>query len=121
MIRGLGNDIIEIARIEQSIARHGDRFLERLFSPEEQRYCGKHKNSATHFAGRFAAKEAIAKALGTGFRRELGWRDIVITNDSLGKPIVTLSESAAIQFNSPTIHLTISHCKNYASAVAIVV
>ena len=112
-ISGIGNDIIEIERIEQSIEKHGQRFLDRMFTPKEQEYCLSHKNSAQHFAGRFAAKEAIAKALGTGFREGTAWCDIEILNDPLGKPIVILKNFDA------NVMLSISHCKNYATAMAI--
>ena len=119
MINGLGNDIIEIKRIRQSIVRYGHHFMDRIFTPEEQEYCLKHKDSAISFAGRFAAKEAIAKALGTGIGAHLGWTDISVLNNGDGKPIVSLSAEAREHFSDPIIFVTISHCKEYASAVAI--
>ncbi len=114
-ILGLGNDIIEIERIRESIKEHGSRFLERLFTPKEQAYCLKHEDSATHFAGRFAAKEAISKALGLGVGRELAWKDMEILNDENGTPQVTLSQ----RFKNMKVLVSISHCKHYATAVAI--
>ncbi len=118
-IRGLGNDIIEIERIRDSIKQHGDRFIERLFTSKEQSYAQKHEDSVSHFAGRFAAKEAIAKAFGTGFGEHLSWKDIEILNDDKGRPHVTFSERLKSSFNNPEVLLSISHCKHYASAVAI--
>lgn len=112
-MKGLGSDIIEVERIEESIEKHGERFLDRLFTPQEQEYCLKYRDSARHFAGRFAAKEAIVKALGTGFGEEIGWLDIEILNDPKGKPIAKLKDFTG------TLELTISHCKAYALAVAI--
>lgn len=119
MIQGIGNDIIEVERIAQTIAKHGERFLDRLFTQTEQRYCQRHRHSARHFAGRFAAKEAIAKALGTGFRQGLSWLDITIVSDALGKPLALLSDSVKEHFDDPTVWVSISHCHHYAAAVAI--
>lgn len=119
MTQGLGSDIIEIERIRMSIERHGLHFLNRLFSEKEKDYCYKFQDPAPHFAGRFAAKEAIAKALGTGFGAFLSWHDIEILNNEHGKPIVYFTEQALKTFQHPRIHLTISHSTNYAIAVAI--
>lgn len=118
-ILGLGNDIIEIARIRKSIEQHAIHFLGKLFTKEEQAYCNRFADSAPHFAGRFAAKEAIAKAFGTGFGTDVSWCDIEILPDPFGKPIVHLSEALQQRFNYPTILLSISHCKEHATAVAI--
>ena len=111
---GLGNDIIEVDRIRDSLKEYGDRFLERLFTKKERDYCMNHKDPAIRVAGRFAAKEAIAKALGTGFGSHLTWHDIEILNDELGKPQVTLKNHPGTH-----IHLSISHCQTYATAVAL--
>jgi len=118
-IQGLGNDIIEVDRIKKSIERFGAHFLQKIFTLSEIAYCEKHSQYARHFAGRFAAKEAIAKALGCGFGHKLSWHDLEILNHATGKPYVVFSKKAALLFNSPVIHLSISHCKDYASAVAI--
>lgn len=119
MLKGVGTDIIEISRIEKVIKRYGAKFLNRLFTQKEQQYCQKHKTSSRHFAGRFAAKEAIAKAIGSGIGREIQWTDIEILNDSSGKPEVYFSEKARLLLGNLECHLSISHCKEYASAVAI--
>lgn len=118
-ILGLGNDIVEIARVRQSIERHGLHFLNRLFTHREQDYCYKFKDPVPHFAGRFAAKEAISKALGTGFGAHLSWHDIEILNDEHGKPVITLSDNMKKHFNNPNIHVSISHSNDNATAVAI--
>ena len=119
MIRGLGNDIIEISRMRSSIERHGLHFLNRLFSQKEQDYCYRFQDPSPHFAGRFAAKEAIAKALGTGFGAHLAWHDVEIINDEQGKPVVYLSTAVQEKHNNPKILLSISHCNEYAMATAI--
>lgn len=119
MIDGVGTDIIEVTRIEQAIERHGQRFLDRIFTSKEQLYCQQYIFSARHFAGRFAAKEAVVKALGTGFRRGISWTDIEISNDTEGKPTVLLSSSLNALYDPFRLHLSISHCREYATAVAI--
>ena len=119
MVKGLGNDIIEVSRIRQSLERHGQRFLDKVLTAKEQEYCLKYKDSAPHLAGRFSAKEAIAKALGTGFGRSLSFLDIEILNDKLGSPQVALSSRAQKRFGEPRLLLSISHCHAYASAVAL--
>lgn len=119
MIHGIGTDIIEVKRIEQAIQRYGQRFLDRLFSQSEQDYCSRHRDHARHYAGRFAAKEAIVKALGTGFGDNISWLDIEITNDEHGKPHVILSDKVKEAYNFPQLLLSISHCREYATAFAI--
>ena len=118
-LQGLGNDIIEIERVRQSINRHGQHFLNRLFTHREQDYCYKFKDPVPHFAGRFAAKEAISKALGTGFGLEVSWHDIEILADEQGKPMVHFSEGAKKRFNNPRMLISISHSASHATAVAI--
>lgn len=119
MIHGIGTDIIEIDRIRNSIERHGLHFLNRLFSQKEQDYCYRFQDPSPHFAGRFSAKEAIAKALGTGFGEQLSWHDIEIVNDDLGKPVVYLSETLKAKYKNPQILLSISHSTSHATATAI--
>ena len=119
MARGLGSDIIEIERMRASIQRHGLHFLNRLFSQKEQDYCYKFQDPAPHFTGKFAAKEAVAKALGTGFGSQLSWHDLEILNDESGQPRVYFSEGALQRFQNPRMLLTISHSTHYAVAVAV--
>lgn len=119
MILGIGNDIIEIARIKAIMARHPDRFLKLAFTSQEQEYCLKRKEPALHFAGRFAAKEAIVKALGTGFSKGVNLTDFEIHPNAEGKPEVILSPLASEIFGNPSLMVSISHCKAYATAVAI--
>jgi len=119
MILGIGNDIVEIARIQAVVERHSERFLNRVFTPNEQEYCLNRNHPAPHLAGRFAAKEAIVKALGIGFSQGIGWLDIEIQNDAKGKPNVTFSNSAKELFGDLKLHISISHCHHYATAFAI--
>jgi holo-[acyl-carrier protein] synthase len=95
MIVGLGTDLAEITRIERSIARHGQRFLERIYTPAEIAYCRSKKSSAESFAARFAAKEAGAKALGTGISHGVSWHEFEVRRDPSGKPALHLSGRAA--------------------------
>ena len=118
-IKGIGNDITDIPRIRQSIERHGQHFLDRLFSQREQDYCYRFQDPIPHFAGRFAAKEAIAKAFGTGFGAEIHWHDLEILSSERGQPVVFLSESLQKRFENPQVFLSISHTSEYATAVAI--
>lgn len=94
MILGLGSDLIDIRRIEQAIERFGDRFLDRIFTDAERRKCERRANPAASYARRFAAKEACSKALGTGFRHGVFWRDMGVVNSPSGKPDMRLTGGA---------------------------
>jgi holo-[acyl-carrier protein] synthase len=94
MILGLGSDLIDIRRIEQAIDRYGDRFLDRIFTDAERAKSDRRANRAASYARRFAAKEACSKALGTGFRRGVFWRDIGVVNLPSGKPWMRLTGGA---------------------------
>ena len=122
MIVGLGTDIIEIARIRAMIERHGETFLERIFTPAERAYCGSKKHAAQHYAGRWAAKEAAMKALGTGFIRGIGWHDFELLPQPSGAPTLTLSGGAAAcaaALGMAQMLVTMSHCQAYATATVI--
>src|SRR5581483_9314710 len=93
-IVGIGTDIVECLRIAQMIERHGELFIHRVYTPHEVQYCQSRKQSTQHFAGRWAAKEAVLKALGTGWIRGISWRDVEIRNDGGGKPAVELHGGA---------------------------
>lgn len=124
MIVGLGTDIIEITRIGEMIERHGEHFLQRVYTEQEIRYCQKRKEAMQHFAGRWAAKEAVMKTLGTGFLKGVGWRTIEVTALTSGQPVITLSGGAkdyAGRIGVEDVLITISHCRNYATATAIAI
>jgi holo-[acyl-carrier protein] synthase len=118
-ILGIGNDIIEIERIRKSIDEFGQKFISKLFTAKEQEYCLTYKDPVPRFAGRFCAKEAIVKALGSGFGELASWQDIEIENDHKGKPSVIFSETVNDHFKNPRVLLSISHCELYAIAIAI--
>ena len=122
MIVGLGVDITEVDRIEGAIERRGRPFLERLFTPLEIAYCETHRHRAERFAGRFAAKEAAMKALGTGWARGVRWLDIEVVREPGGKPTLKLSGAACAIANAlgvKNIALTITHTGNTALALVI--
>ncbi len=122
MIVGLGLDIAEIDRIEAAITRHGEPILERLYTPSEVEYCESHRNKYERYAGRFAAKEATMKALGTGWRRGVRWRDIEVTREASGKPSLALKGAAkrvADALGVKNICVTITHSGNLAVAEVI--
>ena len=127
MILGLGNDIVDIRRIEKTLERFGDRFVQRIFTDIEQRKSDRRAARAASYAKRFAAKEACSKALGTGFRRGVYWRDLGVVNEPSGRPTLVLTGNAAQHLGSmvpaglmPQIHLTITDDYPYAQAVVII-
>lgn len=123
-IVGIGTDIVECLRIGRMIERHGELFLTRVYTEREIHYCQARKHCTEHFAGRWAAKEAVLKSLGTGWRRGLCWTDIEIRNEASGKPHVLMCGAAKEQAQNLRIAdvlLTISHCRAYATAYAIAV
>lgn len=122
-ILGHGIDIVETARIRQLVESHGQRFLDRCFTPGEQAYCAKNpKRYYEHLAGRFAAKEAVLKVLGTGWRGGIQWTDIEILRESSGQPRITLTGECRRIAESLGIyrwHISISHIETHATASAI--
>lgn len=122
MILGVGIDIVEVERIRSSMEKFGDRFLHRVLLPEEIEYCRQHRYPETHVAARFAAKEALSKAFGTGIGHHLGWRDMQVYNIDSGQPMVRMHGQGQIlarQRAALQIHLSLSHTRIYATAVAI--
>jgi holo-[acyl-carrier protein] synthase len=127
MIIGIGNDTIDIRRVEKVIERHGDRFTSRIFTDIEQRKSDRRRLRAASYAKRFAAKEACAKALGTGMSRGVFWRDLGVVNLPSGKPTMVLTGGAAQRLAHlipagyrPEIHLTITDDFPLAQALVII-
>jgi holo-[acyl-carrier protein] synthase len=123
-IVGIGTDIVEVLRIGRMIERHGELFLTRVYTEREIRYCQERKRAMEHFAGRWAAKEAIFKCLGTGWQRGVCWTDVEIRNDGKGKPRVLMCGAAkdvAQNLHIADILISISHCRAYATAHALAV
>jgi holo-[acyl-carrier protein] synthase len=122
-ILGHGIDIVETARIRQMVEEHGHRFLDRCFTPEEQAYCARNpKRYFEHLAGRFAAKEAVLKVLGTGWRGGIAWTDVEVIKEPSGQPkIVLTGESLRIAtgLGIARWHVSISHIETHATASAI--
>ena len=122
MILGTGIDLIEVARIASSFARFGDRFVNRVLRPDEIAYCLAHKNPAPFLAARFAAKEAVSKAFGTGIGAQLGWQDIEICKKESGEPFVVLHGKGKKLFESrgaKGLLVSLSHTEHYAAATAV--
>ena len=115
-------DLVECERIERILKQHRERFLARILTPLERCYCERMKNPVPHIAGRFAAKEAILKAIGTGWRGQIAWTDIEIENDPAGQPHVSLSghtREVAEGLGISRIALSITHTAQHAAASAI--
>jgi holo-[acyl-carrier protein] synthase len=122
MVVGVGTDLIEIARIAQSVERFGERFLVRVFTPSEIAYCQRKKNAAESFAARFAAKEAGAKALGTGISRGVGWLELEVGREPGGRPLLQLSGRAAERAHEMGVRkvsLSLTHSRDVALAVVV--
>lgn len=122
MIFGIGTDIVAIERFQRFLDTGNSAVIERLFTPAERSRCGSRKDAASCLAARFAAKEAFLKALGTGLRDGISWQELEVSNNTLGKPALTLSGKAAEQFQAnglASVHLSLSH--DGGSAIAMVV
>ena len=121
---GIGTDIIECMRIAQMIEKHGEIFLKRVYTQEEITYCSGRKAANQHYAGRWAAKEAVLKALGTGWAHGIQWTDVEVVNQQGGKPKIVLSGKAGEISQGQGIDemmISISHCRHYATAYATAV
>jgi holo-[acyl-carrier protein] synthase len=122
LILGSGIDIIEVQRVEAACKKFGDRFLRRILRPSELAYCLSHKSPGPFLAARFAGKEAISKAFGTGIGRQLGWQDMEIGRKDSGEPYVVLhgkGQTLLRERGGRIVHLSLSHTAKQAVAVAI--
>ncbi len=122
MIVGIGVDVVEIRRIRSVLERQGDRFRKRVFTPGEVEYCAAHRDAAPHYAARFAAKEALFKALGTGWAKGVTWADAEVQREPHGAPVLVLHGEArriADMLGVRNTHVSVSHGED--SAVAVVV
>ena len=118
---GIGTDITETDRIGKMIEKHGEIFLDRVYTQREQEYCGIRKAAVQHYAGRWAAKEAILKSMGTGWSKGIHWTDIEIVNKMGGAPYVELhgeAQKICDEMGVQKILISISHCQEYATAFA---
>ena len=117
-----GIDLVDFPRIQEMIDRHGERFLDRIFTKTEQAYARNNKNGVEKLAGRFAAKEAILKLVGTGWRGKIAWTDIEVTNNAVGQPEVNLTgevKAIAGRLGIKQISVSITHTANFAIASAV--
>jgi len=117
-----GIDLVDCPRIEEMVKRHGERFIQRIFTPAEQAYADANKNSIEKLAGRFAAKEAVLKLMGTGWRGKIAWTDIEVINNPAGQPEVTLDgevKRLAGKLGIKHISVSITHTANFAIASAV--
>jgi holo-[acyl-carrier protein] synthase len=122
MIIGLGIDLVEVRRIENAWKRFGQRFVDRILLPDELAYCVSHKNPAPFIAARFAAKEAVSKAFGTGIGVSLGWHDIEVRHKESGAPYVALhgkGQDLLAHLKANVVHLSLTHTATNSAAVAI--
>jgi holo-[acyl-carrier protein] synthase len=122
MILGIGIDIIEVARVQSSYERFGERFINRILLPGEIAYCLSHRLPGPFIAARFAAKEAISKAFGTGIGAQLGWQDMEVRRKESGEPYVVLHGGGQQMFEArgaKQLLLSLSHTQTYAAAVAV--
>lgn len=122
MIKGIGVDTIELARIERVYKEYGERFLNRIYAPEERAYALRYKDPVPRLAARFAAKEACMKALGTGWSNGVRWKDIVVKNSRSGKPEMELRGKArdiSAQLDVDRIHVSITHNREYAMVIVM--
>jgi holo-[acyl-carrier protein] synthase len=127
MIIGIGNDMVDIRRVEQTLEKFGDRFRDRIFTEIEKKKSDNRAQRAASYAKRFAAKEACSKALGTGFHRGVFWKDMGVVNEPSGRPTMVLTGGALEQLQrivpagmSPKVHLTITDDFPYAQAMVII-
>lgn len=120
-IYGIGTDITECVRIAQMIDKHGELFLTRVYTQQEIAYCSARKSAIQHYSGRWAAKEAVLKSIGTGWSRGIHWTDIEVVNAVGGKPSIVIGGAArqiCEQRGIGEVMISISHCRNYAVAYA---
>ncbi len=123
-IIGIGTDITECLRIAQMIERHGELFINRVYTPLEIQFCQSRLHATQHFAGRWAAKEALLKALGTGWRRGISWRDIEVVSEGGGAPSMQMhgeASNVAKHLGIERVMISISHCRSHATAYALAV
>lgn len=121
MLEGLGVDIVEVARIEKALKKWGERFLQRVFTQRERDYCSKKAHPQQSLAARFAAKEAVLKAIGTGLSGGVSWTDVEVVNAESGKPEVRLGHTLLEKIGNKKVLISISHTKEWAIAQAALV
>jgi len=119
-IFGVGIDLVEVERVRRAISRHGERFRQRVFTDAEAEFCESVSGKYLSYAGRFAAKEAFSKALGTGLRGKIGWREVEVHDNERSRPTITVTGRAKEALGNRRVHLSITHVAEYAAAVVVI-
>jgi len=117
---GVGIDLVRVGRIREAMERHPDRFRSRIFVPSEVEFCETLKDKYPSYAGRFAAKEAFSKALGTGLRGAISWHEVEVLDNERSRPMLRLHGRAAAILGDRRTHLSISHLDDYATALVVI-
>jgi len=120
MIQGIGVDVVDVQRMKTIIAEQGTAFIERVFTPTEISYCQSKQNPEQHFAARFAAKEAVSKAMQIGWSGIFRWKDVEVVNQPSGAPKILLYHAAASSLRQSSVHLSLSHTENTVVALAVI-
>ncbi len=120
MVKGIGIDIIEIGRIRKSVETLGETFIDKIFTEREIAYCAAKMNRYQHLAARFAAKEAVSKALSTGWAGEFRWKDVEVMNDPSGQPRITLYGKLSEHLATSTLFVSLSHSETHVVAVVVI-
>lgn len=119
-IRGIGVDVVDVTRMKEMLRDEGDAFTTKVFTEAEIAYCRSKKNPHEHFAARFAAKEAVSKAMQTGWSGEFRWKDVEVMNEPTGAPKIALYGQMADILQGKTIHLSLSHTETTVVAFAVI-
>lgn len=120
MIQGIGVDVVDVERMKSILAEQGAAFVERVFTDIEVAYCRSKQNPEQHFAARFAAKEAVSKAMQTGWSGIFRWKDVEVVNEPSGAPKIFLYREVAASLGKSAVHLSLSHTENTVVALAII-
>jgi len=119
-ILGIGVDVVDVVRMKEALQRQGERFLSKVFTPAEVRYCASKKKPHEHFAARFAAKEAVGKAIETGWSGLFRWKDVEVMNEPSGAPRIILHNKMAQKLREERVHLSLSHSESTVIAFAVI-
>jgi len=120
MIQGIGVDVVDVERMKSILAEQGKTFIDRVFTETEVAYCEAKQNPEQHFAARFAAKEAVSKAMQTGWSGIFRWKDVEVVNEPSGAPKILLYNAVARSLEKSTVHLSLSHTENTVVAFAVI-
>lgn len=120
MIQGIGVDVVDVQRMRTILSEQGATFIDRVFTPTEISYCQSKQNHEQHFAARFAAKEAVSKAMQTGWSGKFRWKDVEVVNEPSGAPKIILYHDVLQSLKNSSIHLSLSHTENTVVALAVI-